>query len=234
MKKNLIPFLFLILFASTAMGQITKRDIIIGFNGNYTNATKETGVITNSYKTDEKYLNIGPSAGYFLTDNFIVGIGIEYIRNKETRKNSLYFNDRIHLESLNIKSKAFLPNVYLARYFSLTNKFYFSAKMKLSYGQVKVEYETKYLEKESLPSDGLYYISEGTSHSVNSLSGESDADYFSPQLIPELTYFISDRFSACLGLGGIMYSITDWKGSSSDWNINFNPACWSLGIKIRM
>ncbi len=204
------------------------------FDGNYSNTTTETGVITNLSQTDGKYLNISPSTGYFLTDNFVVGIGLDYIRNKETRWNNLYFNDRIHLESLDIKSKAFLPNVYLARYFSITNKFYFSAKMKVSYGKIKTEFETVYMENENLSSDGLFDILEGTNPSVSSLSGESDADYFSPQLIPELTYFITDRFSACLGLGGIKYSITDWEDSNSDWNVNFNPAYWSLGMKIRM
>ncbi|MCE4564656.1 autotransporter outer membrane beta-barrel domain-containing protein [Maribellus sp. CM-23] len=234
MKKNLMPFLFLILSASTAMGQITKGDIIIGFNGNYTNTSTETGVITNLSQTDGKYLNIGSSAGYFLTDNFVVGIGLDYIRNKETRENSLYFNDRVHFESLDIKSKAFLPNVYVARYFSITNKFYFSATMKVSYGKLKTEFETVYMERENLSSDGLSDISEGTNPSMTSLSGESEVDYFSPQLIPELTYFITDRFSACLGLGGIKYSITDWESSNSDWNVNLNPVNWSLGIKIRI
>ncbi len=76
--------------------------------------------------------------------------------------------------------------------------------MKISYGTIKSEYETVYMEREILPSGELNDILEGANpSSMNGLSGESTADYFSPQLIPELTYFITGRVSACLGLGGI-------------------------------
>lgn len=85
------------------MGQINKGDVIVGLGGNYTKTTTENGVITNLIQTDGKYLNIDPSVGYFFTNNFVIGVGLDYNWGKETIENSLYFNNRIHFESLDIK-----------------------------------------------------------------------------------------------------------------------------------
>ena len=64
--------------------------------------------------------------------------------------------------------------------------------------------------------------------------GTSESDYFGTEVCPELTYFVSTKFGFCLGLGGIKYSMTDWKTGNSNWTVNFNPNYWKLGIKIKI
>jgi hypothetical protein len=53
-------------------------------------------------------------------------------------------------------------------------------------------------------------------------------------IYPALTYFISERFSLNLGLGGIAYSMINWKKDNSSWAINFNPNVWEFGVKVKI
>lgn len=232
MKKNLL--LSLMVFAALNLfSQIEKGNISIGINGNYTKVNTQNGVTTNLNYTKGQYLNAGFDIGYFITDRLIAGAGFDYIGDKETRYNSLYFNNFVQMEEMDLKSKAFLPNVYLGYYYKVVSKLYFSTSLKLSYGKIKTEYSTTYA------GGGPFIDANGTIQSnndpyVKGSNGDSETDYFSAQIYPEVMYFITGKLGVCLNLGGIAYSINDWETNNSGFALNFKPDYWRFGIKVRL
>jgi hypothetical protein len=69
---------------------------------------------------------------------------------------------------------------------------------------------------------------------MNGDSKKYEVDLFSTHLDPELSYFITPGFCGCLSMGGVEYSIIDWKGDNSLWTANFNPVNWKLGFKFKL
>jgi len=217
----LIVFSTLDLFA-----QFDKGDIIISADGNYMKTNIENGVTTNQNLTKGQYLNLGTSIGAFITNKLIVGVGVGYNWGEEIRSNLLNFNDFMQAEIMDVKSNVILPNLYLGYYQRIIDKLYFSTTLRFSYGNVKYEYTTAYAGMSTDLNSFNTYL---RGSAVNSQS-----DYFGTEVCPELTYFVSTKFGLCLGLGGVKYSMTDWKTDNSNWTVNFNPNYWNLGIKIKI
>lgn len=231
MKRKIL--IVLIVFSTLNLfAQFKKGDIIISADGNYIKTNIGTGVTTNLDFTKGQYLNLGTSIGTFITNKLIVGVGLDYNWGKETKKNLLNFNDFTQEEIMTVKSNVVLPYIYLGYYQRIADKLYFSTILRFSYGNVKSEYTTTYAGM------SILNLSSGSTNSSNNYSrgsgGTSESDYFGTEACPELTYFVSTKLGLCLGLGGIKYSMTDWKTGNSNWTINFNPTYWKLGIKIKI
>lgn len=224
MKKNLL--IALVIFSTLNIyAQDNKGKVLISGDVNYMKTSSESGVTTNKSSVQGQYLSVGSSIGYFVTDRFIVGVGLDYNWEKELRSNLLYFNHIIQLEKTDVKSKVFLPNIELGYYYPIINKLYFNTTTKISFGTVKSEYNTTY----AVASPFI-----DTASFSNSLSGghnNSEYDIFSMKVSPEVVYFISPEFGVCLGLGGIEYSLID---NNSGWMINFNPNYWRVGFKFKL
>jgi len=234
MKKNVLIAL-IVLSTLDVFSQIDKGQIVVAVDGYFMKSTTENGVTTNQNVTQGKYLSTGASVGYFITDRIIAGVGLDYYWSKESRTSELMINRNFQIEVMNIKSKAFLPNIYLGYYHPIINKLYISTNLKFSYGKVKSEYNTLMAGMVFFPSDTILELSDRypSGYSIGS-EKSSDVDYFSSKIFPELTYFIFPKFSLCVGLGGVEYSLTDWKADNSSWTINFNPNYWKFGIKLKI
>ena len=231
MKKNLLIVL-IAFFTLDLFSQIDKDDVIFSVNGNYVKTTTENGVTRNQNSSQIKDLSIGATFGYFVTDRFVAGFGLDYYWNKEARRSGLYINNYMQKELMKITSDALLPNVFVGYYYPIIGKFYINTHLKISYGKLKSDYNTVILGTFNDPIDGISVINEPSTY-IKEYEWNSKTDYFSVSLSPELTYFITPNFGVCLGLGGIEYSMTDWITDNSNWGINFNPAYWKFGIKIK-
>jgi hypothetical protein len=232
MKKNSLLFLLIVLSTIDLFGQISAGNLVITLDGNYIKSKVENGVTTNYDITKGQYLYVVPSIGFFLTDRFLVGAGLDCVWEKETRQSALNFNNFYQKEEMKTTSKAFLPNIYLGYYFPIFNKLYFNTNLKFSFGKIKSDYQTNCTG--TTISTSIYSISDTIPSYHRTDSQKTDFDYFSSQINPELNYFISSKFSLCLGLGGIEYSILDGKSENSAWAVNFNPIYWRLGIKFKI
>jgi hypothetical protein len=215
--------------------QIEKGRIIITLDGNYIKTTTENGVTLNQNVSQIENLNIGTSVGYFMTDRLVVGVGLDYYWDKESRVYQLKIYRFFQSEVMNIKSNAFLPDLYIGYYFPIISKLYINTNMKFSYSKFKTDYnsslvEITYNQSENLNLDTIPNSLEYFGGSKNS----AKTDLFNAEIFPELTYFVSSKVGLCLGLGGIEYSIIDWKTDNSSWTINFNPINWRLGIKFKI
>lgn len=220
-------------FASNLFSQTENGKFIISVAGNYMQSTTENGVSNNQNVTKGKYLNAETSVGYFITHRIIAGLGLDYNWGKEDRTNSLMINRYYQAEITKIKSNVFLPNIYLGYYYPITDKLYVNTNLKFSYGVINSEYKTAW---GGMVYYSPYTIPEVTDEYSSSYSRESSrvsrSDFFSVEIIPELSYFLSPGFSAYIGLGGAGYSLLDWKKDNSSWAINFNPSYWTAGIKL--
>jgi hypothetical protein len=212
--------------------QFDKGDFIISAVGNYMKVNNEYGVTTNQNFIKGQYLNLGTSIGTCISNKLIVGVGLDYNWVKETRNGSLIFNDFIQQEEMISKSFVSLPNLYLSYYQRIVDKLYFSSTLRFSCGKVRSLYTTTYVGM-SIPD-----LSSNVSYSSNSyLRGSArtfESDYLGTEVCPELTYFVSKELGLYLELGGVKYSMTDWKMDNSNWTVNFNPNYWKLGIKIKI
>ena len=224
MKKNLL--IALVIFSTLNIySQDNKGKLLISGDMNYMKTSSESGVTVNNSSVQGQYLGLGSSIGYFVTDRFIVGVGLDYNREKESRSNALNFNNSVQLGTTDIKSKAFLPNVYLGYYYPIIKNLYFNLTTKVSFGKVKFEYDFFYAYTSAVQDTTSYSRYIGGGHD------NSEYDIFSMKVSPEVVYFISPEFGVCLGLGGIEYSLID---NNSGWMINFNPNYWRVGFKFKL
>ncbi len=104
--------------------------------------------------------------------------------------------------------------------------------MKFSYSNLTTDFNTLVAGKVYNQSGLIIPILETGTLYTFSNERRTETDYFSTRLIPELTWFFSSKFGLYLTLGGIEYSILDWKSNNSQWDINFNPSHWILGIQF--
>jgi hypothetical protein len=232
MRRNII-LIGIILFSLDSFGQIAKDKVIISMNGNFMKINTESGVKTNEFSTKGQYVNLGTSIGVFLSDHFIMGVSVNYNWGKETRMNKLiYGNNLLQIEQLEIRSNILLPGVFFGYYVPIVGKFYFNTNMVLNCGKVNSDYERLFAQRTTYFSTDSSYIYIDNNHVSGGSSGSSSTYYFSAQICPELSYFISSKFGLSMGLGGIEYSLTDWKSENSAFAVNFNPAYWKLGVKF--
>ncbi len=233
MKKIVLLSLFALL-TSDLFSQIHTGNIVFSVDGNYVKTTTENGVTTNYNVSQIRNLSFGISAGYFLTDRFMAGIGLDYERHREARTTELMINRFLQGEIMNIKSNALLPNICFGYYQPIIDKFYINISLKLGYGKVKSEYNSVIVGKAYVVPDSLLLPHPGPDPYQMGKKENSEAGYFRARLLPELTYFIGSNVGLNLDLGGIEYSTTDLEKENSNWRVNFNPIYWRLGLKIRI
>ena len=223
MKKTLF-FIITVLYTFNLSAQFSKGDMLISVEGNYSKSNSGSGVFTNQFVSNEKNLNLGASMGFFVNNHVLLGFGVDYSWEKATHINRLFFDDKFQFEELNTKTNLILPNAFVGYYYPILERLYFNTNLKLSYGVAKSEYEMFFAGTQMEP---------GNAYS-NGAEAESNYDYFSAQICPEITWFATSKLGLSLGLGGIGYAITDWESDTSNWMVNFNPNVWKLGVKIRL
>jgi|GEM_PF-762793 len=223
----------LLFLAINMFSQIKKGDCLISFDGNYLNSSSSKGTYTDQNYTEGKYLNSAISAGIFVSKQLVIGVDIDYYHAKEIQSTYQYFDKFIQIENLNTTSSALTPGLFTGYYQRLFRNLYFSGLLRCNYGKIISEYKFKlagepdpYLSSESLAETDDSYAKEGW--------GKSKTDYFRAELCPEFTYFIASGFGVSIGLGGLKYSLTEWKTDNSAWIVNLNPDHWKLGLKIRI
>ncbi len=224
MKKFLL--IVLAVFTTVSLfAQVEKGRVTFSADGNFTKTTSQNGVTSNQTVAQVKEMTLGTSIGFFLTDRFVAGVGLNYLWNKENRLATTSMQKFLHVESMWLQTKAFAPYIYLGYYYPVANRLYFNSNLNLSYGKAKSKYRSQIL--------GMVYDSDD-GYTTTTSNDDSNPDLFSVEILPELTYFISSKIGLSLGLGGIGYSIVDWESDKSGWLVNFNPTYWELGLKLNL
>ena len=227
MQKNLLLPVFLFL-ALPLFSQVKTGDVILSLDGNYMKTNSGGGVTTNMTGTQAQNLDIGLSAGYFLSQRVVAGIGLDYKLEKEIRSNLVSFDNFVQMEVMDYHSHAWLPNAYIGFYFPIVSKLYVTANFRMSYGKINASYTTTYAG-----AGKNVLVSPSTNYTYTS-TGDAKVDYFSNTIYPELLYFLGAKTSISLGLGGIEYAMTDWDAHNAEVAVNFNPVYWKVGVKLKL
>jgi hypothetical protein len=234
MKRT--AFILLIIFSTIRLfAQIGKGDMIISLNGSYFQTNTGQGVSTNYMSTYGKYLSVGTSFEYLVTEKFVVGFGLDFNYNKELVLSRLFlFDSYMQQDLMEYKSKALVPDFYIGYYQQIVNKLFFNASFIVSYAKYHTEYIGNIASRRDLTSDSLAtYFSYTLSIFDEYVEDEIKNDFLSARLCPEIIYFINENFGIYIDLGEISYSIIDWESDNSIWMINFNPNHWKLGVKFK-
>ena len=228
--KRTVLIVLLSISSLNLFSQLNKGKTVVSANGNYLKTNTENGVTSNQNASQIKNLNLGASVGYFIADRIELGVGLNYYWEKESRTNNLMTGDFYQAEVMDLKSNAFVPNIYIGYYYSIIDKLYLSGKLKFGYGKMKSEYSTLIAGRSNIPSESSYSPPPYTTMSKDTY----EVDLFNAEIIPELTWFISPKVGLSLGLGGVKHTMIDWETDNSSWSVNFDPAHWNFGFKIRL
>jgi hypothetical protein len=219
--------------------QVKKGDNVISLNGMYTKNTTQDGVMGNSMTVNNRHLNLGATFTNYVTNHWFLGFGVDYISQKDLRTSELVLNDGhdvnsqiMRYETLNLKSTAPLPFLLVGYNMDVTNKLNFNANLKINYGNVSTTIVDQTIYQQSLIVNTTLssFIPMPT---MTSRSKEKNV-FAAASIIPEMTYFFTNQIGLSVALGGIQYSITDWKTSKSDFWINLSPNTWLVGLKYKL
>ncbi|TKG90801.1 hypothetical protein EYV94_23340 [Puteibacter caeruleilacunae] len=236
MKKNLF-ILALLMVSVNVFSQIKEGDILLNFNGSYEKTSKITGIPSNNISSIEKSLDLGASFKYFISNHFLMGLGIDYYQLKE-EGTITQFNQsddgRTSLirSELNAESKAALPAVYIGYYKNIVSKLFFSSTLKVAYGTLKTDVQS--FAGSRVVAGYQNMLSNIGPASFPSWVENKKSDLLNAKLSPELNYFISDRWSLGLGLGGVQYSSLDGETDNANWSVNFEPKNWTFGVGFKL
>nr|WP_321454250.1 hypothetical protein [uncultured Carboxylicivirga sp.] len=233
--KKILTLTTTVFIAFNLFSQIEKGKLLISIDGDYTKTGKSTGTYSNIQYTQGKYLELGASASYFLTDRWIAGFGLDYLREKEERSSSLFINSSVLHETTTLKNNILLPNAFIGYFYPITSKLYFNVNARISYGKLKTKYNGQSVNVSDFIGDT--FNNERVQIPVNgnrSYNQSDKQDYFGIDIASELTYFITPKFGLYLGLGGISYSLLDWETDNSSCMVSFKPSNWNFGVRYRI
>lgn len=240
MKLTIILFTFL--FTTFLLhSQIKRGDNIISLNGMYTKNTTQDGVIGNSMTANNHHLSLGATFTSYITNHLLLGFGLDYISQKDIRTSELVLNDGhdvnsqiMRYEVLNLKSTAPLPFLLVGYNMNVTNRLNFNTNLKINYGRMSTNTTDQTIYQQfPIFNSQTVLVSNVLLPNITSVSKNKNS-FAAASIIPEMTYFFTNQIGLSVALGGIQYSITDWKTSKSDFWINLSPNTWLVGLKYKL
>lgn len=227
MKK--IIFLFLAAFLCCNMYSQSKGTFVLSVNGNYAESSSSSGLITIDTHKKTKSLDMGLSAGLFLSNHFEMGLGLDYYWSSEENYSLISeFSDGIirikQIEARDIESDALIPNLYAAYYFKLANRLFIDLNLKVGKGKINSKNKSAIASNEITSNPTSNYLSGTTNY---------EYDYFFAGMRPQLNYFVTKHLGLSLSFGQIQYSVLDWENENSNWIASFHPSYWNFGFKVK-
>jgi hypothetical protein len=235
MKKTVFS-LSLLFLTFSVIAQIEKGDILVKVNGNYTQILAGSNNSYNSAYSKNRSGNIGTSIGYLISNNYVLGVGLDYGWNKQLGKNYLYLNNYAQLGYTETKSREIIPFIYFGYYHNISDKLVINADMEIRCGAIKSEFNSLVVGAYNYTTDSIYYYPyiRPSISSNYTIENESRTDVFGIALNPEITYYLTKNIGLTLCIGGIEYEMYDWETDNSIWDVNFHPKNWEFGVKIRL
>lgn len=214
--KKLLTLAALCASVWTVNAQTEKGKLLIGGNIGYSNSKSssrnaqieqligEDSVKTISY-------SVAVNAGYFIRDNFAIGMGIGYSHIKSNLNGTVYYNDLQIPSPLfysgESKSDLFFLNPFARYYVGLADNFKF-------FGQVSVPISSGTQKQSGAANPGNYQEYKTTSYGVS--------------IQPGLAFFPSKRISLELSSNGLDYAHRQLKNKRTDEKTTSNSFSFGL------
>ncbi|MCU4176957.1 hypothetical protein [Carboxylicivirga sp. N1Y90] len=200
MKKTLILFtLVLCAICGNAQGQKGLREL--GGSFWYSSESNDEWVhyLSTNVESKSERFAIRPKVGWFLNESSVLGLGLGYEFNKYTNHNDI------------LKTNAFSINPYFRNYSKLSEKFYFTTTVNLTFSF-----------KKGVTNDDTDYKSREYRLAV----------------LPGISYFISEKFAIKTYFGALYYNYAtvkvieqeeEFKSKSNDFRLDFSMDSFGLG-----
>ncbi|MGK7392273.1 MAG: outer membrane beta-barrel protein [Candidatus Cyclobacteriaceae bacterium M2_1C_046] len=217
MKKYLILVLALT-FSLQIHAQLQQGAMFVGGSFHLSGSNSESINPNVNSESESSLFALHPFFGYSIKDNLMLGIGISYRHDKYdyTQVHTGTFPWNTSYESV---SNSFFISPFLTKFIEIKDKLFLTASLQSRIGFGKSNYD--YLEWDDYETSDFYY-------SIN--------------ISPGLSYFISNRWALRSGLGGIYYSFQkntriedgtaeELKDSTSRYGLNLNFNTFSIGVQ---
>ena len=245
MKKIYSLIILLAVFYSCASAQFKKGSIYIDGTVNYNKGDLKFG--NNNFSTNSGVFTISPGIGYFLTNNLVIGVGLDFQSYKSnsslTRTDSTFNADKSLSSSRSVntttavKWSQMLPSIFVKYFVPVSSKLGFYVNARYSRGLLK----DKSLITQNVSTDTLG-VKTTSSNSI--VSKKPSIQSSNLNISAGMHYLVTDKFGLDVNFGGLNYSSTPvihtynditfspelvW-GTQKATNFNINPRAWSLGV----
>lgn len=230
MKKLVLTVILIFIAFSSICAQNEKQELS-GFDLNNFVITGSLSFssIKNGDNNKTNRFSFNPKAGYFLSDNVLIGITVGF----STEKGNQYIitnngSNINYLENGDSKSTSISPGIFSRYYFSPKNKFSIFTELTLGY----MWNETK------IQSSGFIIFDPNFPNLIDSTLELREKGFFG-KFSPGISYFISDSFALEASLGLISYSVIEPEQESSElksneiFNISLDLSNINLGLVYR-
>ena len=176
---------------------------------------------TNNGNNKVEDFNVLPRAGYFVANNFAVGVGVGYATSKVTSINTVDLGNASIVNTLETKQPAFVVEPFARKYWTLSDKLYF-------FGQLAVPMEFGKTEQEATT-----VTTNGNTVSTTSTSTEAKYTAVGVTVKPGLDYFLNKNWTIEATIGEFGYNNFKPKDGEAVNNYNFglNLSSVTFGVK---
>lgn len=251
MKKICSLIIILSAFHFAALAQYNQGKIYIDGSVNYNNdnmsvATLQVG---GTIKQTNNNIIVSPNIGYFVSDNFAIGIGVEYksLSSANTSLTNSDFTNKVLMSQVfdetSHKWNEIAPSFFAKYIIPISDKLSFSLKAKFSHGLVTDDVS---VNSTIINYDAQGGISNQTTSKVVSEKPSKQTNRFN--LSPEFQYLITDKIGLQVNFTGFsynsvpvinnayqtidgtsFYNIVNY-GTQKTTSFTINPSSWSFGV----
>jgi hypothetical protein len=253
MKKIYSLVIILVFFHFAASAQYNQGNIYIDGSVNYNNDNVNVGTLMVGAPTETKSTNfiVSPSIGYFVANNFAVGIGLEYksLFSSNTTLTESFFNsgvlERQTYDVTSSKWKELAPSIFVKYIFPISDKLSFSLNAKFSHGLLTDEMSVNSTTINYNPQGGV--LNQTTADVVTEKPSKQTNRF---NISPEFLYLITNKIGLKVNFTGFSYNsvpvishsyetvdgtrfsnVVNY-GTQKTTSFNINPSSWSFGVFI--
>lgn len=165
--------------------------------------------------------NILPTAGFFVADNFAVGLGLGFVTSKDTKISTLGNT----VTTSEFKTPAFVIEPFARKYWTLSDKLYFFGQLAVPMAFAKAETESTSVTTTITPA--------GTTTSTTSTSSEAKYTSVGVTVKPGLDYFLNKNWTIEATIGEFGYNNFKPKGGVATNNYNFGLDLTAVTIGVK-
>lgn len=216
--KPFLLFIFALFSVTLCHAQLEKGTRLIegSFNVGGSSRTDEFNLFggLTDFESRSNFLVVAPSIGWFTGNNTMVGLGLTYQHN--TSKNFQFFNGG-QQDPFITRENLFSMNSYYTKFSPLVDKLYLTTTVS-------------------------FLVGLGTENSeFGDQEQESNILQINFNVVPGLTYFISDKWALQASIGQVFYQFRDakWKtdiqdepkNTSHNYGLNFSANTFRIGFQ---
>lgn len=188
----------LLLGAGTAQAQLSAGHILLGGSLGYFTA-RPSGTSDNSPKFNAGVIN--PRVGYFIMDNLVVGLDLNYMGENSISKNEVSFKVGSNLDGkktlTDTRTSSTMSFGPFARYYKPVGEHAaFFGQVNFGFGTRKEKTEDERVERNQTSDDD----------ELKTISTETKYSQLNVAIAPGFTYFPTDNFGLEVMMGGLSWN----------------------------